>query len=99
MTRKIIWSPLSEEDFENILIYLETEWDAEVAIKFIDLVDVLLVQIANNPKHYPLIHKKYNIRKCVITKHNTLYYRSSKRHVELLRIYDNRQDPDKLKFK
>ena len=45
MTRKIIWSPLSEEDFENILNYLATEWDAEVAIKFIDLVDVLLVQI------------------------------------------------------
>ena len=99
MAKKIIWSPLSEEDFDNILNYLAAEWDADVATKFIDLVDALLVQIANNPRQFPLIHKKYNIRKCVITKHNTLYYRNRRRHIELLRIYDNRQDPDKLKFK
>ena len=99
MTKKIIWSPLSKEDFENILNYLGTEWDAEVAIKFIDLVDVLLLQIANNPRQFPLIHKNYKIRKCVITKHNTLYYRSTRRYIELLRIYDNRQDLDKLRFK
>jgi plasmid stabilization system protein ParE len=73
MTKKIIWSPQSEKDFENILDYLASEWDANVAIKFIDLVDALLLQIAKNPRQFPLIHKKYNIRKCVITKHNTFY--------------------------
>jgi len=99
MAKKIIWSPQSEEDFENILNYLASEWDADVAIKFIDLVDALLKQIASNPRQFPLIHKKYNIRKCVITKHNTFYYRNRRRHIELLRIYDNRQDPEKLKFK
>jgi len=99
MVKKIIWSPLSEDDFEKILNYLESEWDMNVVVKFIDLVDALLIQIASNPRQYPLIHKKYNIRKCVITKHNTLYYRNRRRHIELLRIYDNRQDPENLKFK
>ena len=98
MTKKIIWSPNSEEDFENILDYLASEWDAKVAIKFIDLVDALLLQIANNPRQFPLIHKKYNVRKCVLTKHNTLYYRNRRNYIELLRIYDNRQDPEKLRF-
>jgi len=98
MTKKIIWSPQSEEDFKNILDYLASEWDANVAIKFIDLVDALLIQIANNPRQFPLIHKNYNVRKCVITKHNTLYYRNRRRHIELLRVYDNRQDPEKIKL-
>ena len=30
MTKKIIWSPNSEEDFENILDYLASEWDEKV---------------------------------------------------------------------
>jgi plasmid stabilization system protein ParE len=72
MAKKILWSPQSEKDFENILIYLSSEWDANVAVKFIDLLDALLMQIASNPRQFPLIHKKHNIRKCVITKHNTL---------------------------
>ena len=99
MAKKIIWSPQSEEDFENILNYLTSKWDANVAVKFIDLVDALLMQIASNPRQFPLIHKKYNIRKCVITKQNTLFYRNRRHHIELLRIYDNRQDPKKLQFK
>ena len=76
MAKKIIWSPQSEEDFENILNYLASKWDANVAVKFIDLVDALLMQIASNPRQFPIIHKKFNIRKCVITKQNTLYYRN-----------------------
>ena len=98
MPRKIIWSPKSEEDFENILDYLSKEWDAEVTLKFIDLIDILLIQISINPRQFPLIHKSLNIRKCVISKHNTLYYRNRRSHIELLRIYDNRQNPENLRF-
>ena len=98
MPKKIIWSPKSEKDLEIILEYLSTEWDESVAQKFIDIVDVLLDQISINPKQFPLIHKKLNIRKCVITKHNTLFYRNRRGHIELLRIYDTRQDPDNLIF-
>jgi len=98
MPKKIIWSPKSEKDFENILEYLSKEWDAEVTIKFIDLIDILLIQISINPRQFPLIHKSLNIRKCVISKHNTLYYRNRRNHIELLRIYDNRQNPENLRF-
>ena len=99
MPKPIIWSPQSEKDLEKILDYHAIEWEADVSIKFLNLVDSLLRQISRNPKQYPLIHKKLNIRKCVITKHNSLYYRNRRSAIELLRIYDNRQDPDKLEFK
>jgi plasmid stabilization system protein ParE len=98
MPKRVIWSPKSETDFENILEYLAKNWDASVALKFIDLVDILITQISNNPKQFPLIHKKLNVRKCVISKHNTLYYRNRRKYIELLRIYDNRQNPKSLKF-
>jgi len=38
------------------------------------------------------------VRKCLVTKQNTLFYREVERRIEILRLYDTRQDPKKLKF-
>jgi plasmid stabilization system protein ParE len=99
MTKQIIWSPLSEKDFARILEYLDKEWDEKVVNQFIEITNNFLEQISINPKQFPLIHKKMKVRKCVITKQNTLFYRDSKQQIDILRIYDTRQDPKKLKFK
>lgn len=99
MPKPIIWSPLSEGDFAQILEYLNENWDNNVAINFIDLTESILKQIASNPRQFPIIYKKEKIRKCVLTKHNTLFYRDKKTQVEILRIYDTRQDPNNLTFK
>ena len=98
MHKEVIWSPLAQGDFTDILDYLDKEWDERVVVRFIDLVDHLIDQISNNPKQFPVIYKKEKIRKCVLTKHNSLFYRDSKNHIEILRIFDTRQEPAKLTF-
>jgi plasmid stabilization system protein ParE len=98
MPKQIIWSPLAENDFSNILDYLDKNWEKKVADNFIDLIENTVNQISVNPRQFPIIFSKKKIRKCVITKHNTLYYRDSKLNVDILRIYDTRQDPDSLTF-
>ncbi len=98
MPKQVIWSPQSESDLLQILDYIQKNWEGEVAIKFIDIIDEIINQISINPKQYPLIQKRKKIRKCVITKHNSLYYRDRKESIDILRIYDNRQDPHKLRF-
>ena len=99
MSKQIVWSPLSENDFSRILDYLNKNWGEKVASQFIDLTESFLRHISINPRQFPVIYKKKRIRKCVLTKHNTLYYRDSKAQIEILRIYDTRQDPDNLTFK
>jgi plasmid stabilization system protein ParE len=99
MRRQIVWSPLAENDLANILAYLNEKWDEKVTNQFIDLTDEIIGQISVNPKQFPVIYKKKKIRKCVLTRHNTMFYRDSKSQVEILRIYDTRQDPDNLIFK
>jgi len=99
MPKQIIWSPLSEKDFSDILDYLLQNWDRKVVVKFIDIIDELINQISLNPKQFPVIQKRKKIRKCVITKHNTLYYSERRGYIDILRIFDNRQDPRKLRFK
>ena len=98
MPKEIIWSPDSERDLETILEYLSNEWNPSVSSRFLDLIEEVLNQISINPRQFPVIQEKIKIRKCVLTKHNTLYYRNRRTHVELLRIYDNRQDLRNLKF-
>jgi plasmid stabilization system protein ParE len=99
MSKQIIWSPLSEGDFARILEYLNENWDEKVANQFIDLTENILEQISINPRQFPLIYKKGKIRKCVLTKHNSMFYRNSKTRIDILRIYDTRQDPTNLTFK
>lgn len=98
MPKKIVWSPQSQQDYTSILEYLENEWDYQTIQKFIDLTEELITQISINPKQFPIIQKKLKVRKCVITKHNTLFYRARKQHVDILRIFDTRQDPRKLSY-
>jgi plasmid stabilization system protein ParE len=98
MLKQITWSPLAERDFDAILEYLNKNWDTKVAANFIDLTESVIDQISNYPKQYPIIFKRKRIRKCVLTKHNSVFYRDSRSQVEILRIYDTRQDPDSLTF-
>lgn len=49
--------------------------------------------------HFYIIIKKLDVRKCVTTKHNTIYFREEPNIIVILRIYDTRQNPDKLSFK
>jgi plasmid stabilization system protein ParE len=99
MPKQIIWSFLAENDFAKILDYLEKNWEKKVAAHFIDLTENIINQIALNPKQFPISYKRKNVRKCVLIKQNTLYYRDTRSKVEILRIYDSRQDPDTLTFK
>jgi len=98
MPKSIIWSPLSEKDFTSILDYLQTKWNDKVVRDFIEMTESVIGQIAANPTQFPVINRKSHVRKCVITKHNTLFYRDRKEHIDILRIFDTRQDPHKLKF-
>lgn len=98
MNRKVIWSPASERDFEAILEYLQKKWDSRVLAKFINKIDDSIGLILDKPKIFPIINEKLEIRKSVITKHNTLYYREINKNIEIVRLFDSRQDPRKLTF-
>jgi len=99
MPKEIIWSPLSVSDIENTIEYLSDAWNEQVINEFLDEVDLSLQHIALYPRLYPVINKKMKVRKCVVSKHNTIFYQEKKSTIQLLRIFDTRQHPEKLKLK
>lgn len=98
MRLPIIWSPRSRKDFLSILDYLIEEWGEKQAIKLADRVDEALELIAEMPQMYPATTRIPNVRRCVIVKQVTLYYRIRKKQIELITFFDPRQDPKKLKL-
>ncbi len=98
MTKEIIWSPAAEKDFETILEYLQLKWSNRITRRFINKVDDNIEMIVEDPKIFPVINVELQIRKTVITKQNTLFYRESNDKIEIIRLFDTRQDPKKLTF-
>ena len=96
--RIVIWSPAAEEDFRSILEYLQNKWSQRVINKFINKIDDNIGLILEDPKIFPIINQELEIRKSVVTKQNTLYYREVSNGVEIARLFDSRQDPTKLMF-
>ena len=96
MFKPVVWPPLSESDFAGILEYLNANWGEKVVNKFIDITESIIKQIVVNPRQFPVIHNKKKIRRCVLTKHNTMFYQNSKQQIDILRIFDTRQNPNTL---
>lgn len=99
MSRSIFWSPRSKLDYIKLLDYLLEEWGHESVKKFNTLRVKSLDQISENPELYQATIKRRNIRRCVISKQTSLYYRVKKREIELITLFDTRQHPKKKKLK
>ncbi len=98
MLNEVIWSPSAEKDFESILEYLKLNWNDRIILRFVNRVDDNIRLILEDHKIFPVINEELQIRKSVISKQNTLYYREKAGKLEIVRLFDSRQDPKKLRF-
>jgi plasmid stabilization system protein ParE len=96
LVNPIIWSPEADLDLEQILGYLENKWSVYVVQDFINNLFSTLEWISFNPDSFMQVNKSDNIRKYVLSEHYTLYFEVFDKHIDLLRIFDNRQNPNKL---
>jgi len=96
---KIIWSKKSLNDYEEILDYLLVRKSKKEFKLLTEGVEKALKHITIQPFLYPVADPAMpEVRKAVITKRTSLYYKSNKEVVEILAFFDTRQDPDKLRM-
>lgn len=93
--RKVFWTPKAIESFEYTIEYIQEEWTDKEVKKFVSKVFKTINQIEKNPTMF-VGSEQVNVRKAVVTKHNTIFYRIQTERIELLFIWDNRQDPKSL---
>ena len=77
MAKEVVLSELASEDYEQIVDYLVSDWSIEIAIDFIDRLNKVRVILAERPELYPFENKIKSVRRCVVTKHNVLYFKET----------------------
>jgi len=94
--KKIVWSADAVDDYEQNIDYLLDEWGVKETQEFIDEVKEILETISKMPELFPMSDYR-NIRKCVVRKQISILYTINDDRIELVRIWNNRQDSEKLK--
>jgi plasmid stabilization system protein ParE len=96
---EIKWTPEAEKSFDAIISYLEEKWTEKEVKKFVQKTFKILSHIKINPEQFQS-SKVNNVRKALITKHNSLFYyiNEESKIIELYSFWDNRQNPSKLSF-
>lgn len=96
MSRKVVISKTAERKLDKLFEYLTTEWSIKVKTDFVKKLDSSIEIIKNQPEIFPESRKGKSLRKCVITKQTTLFYRYNSKRINIVTIFDTRQNPNKL---
>jgi len=83
-------------EYEDILEYVSGKFGITVAMKVDAYFEEVIDQISINPFLYPNSGKNSNLRRCVISKQTTLYYRFLDDYVELVSFRGNKMNPKTL---
>lgn len=97
MAKPVFITPAAQDDLDNVLFYLSENWSIAVLENFLALYEAKINLIAESPTRYPFINEKNLLRKAVLTKHNIILYREKPDHIEIISVFDTRQDPDRIK--
>jgi len=100
MAYKIIWSAEADKTFEANIKYLEDNWSENEIINFVNKSFEIIDVISKTPLLFKQSKTSKRIRKALIVKQISLYYRinNSKNTIELITFWNNFQNPKKLKL-
>ena len=71
----VFWTARAAKDFEKIVSYLKSNWSEKEIANFIDKLNKAVNLISHRPKLFTLTNFRKNLRRCVLTKQTTLYYK------------------------
>lgn len=92
----IFWTNHALVELAETYEYLELNFTRKELTKLsLEIVQVLNL-ISKNPNLFP-ISESLDVRKVVIKKFNTMYYRVKLNQIEILSFFSNRQNPHKRK--
>jgi plasmid stabilization system protein ParE len=94
---EVYLSPLAEVKLTKLLNFLSEEWSEKIKDNYLTILKSKFTQLSNFPESCELSAKKKGVYKCVVTKQSIFFYRIKGREVEIITLFDSRQDPKKLR--
>ena len=81
---------------ENLFDHLLKNWSKKVKDDFVAKLDHCIELIRTQPEIFRESKKGKQLRRCVITKQTTMYYRFDSKRINIVTLFDTRQDPNEL---
>ena len=97
MARTIVWTDKALNDYLLNIDYLLIKWSEKDAQNFIDALEERFTIILVFPEAYIETDFEHT-RKCVVCKQITLFYKAVHDDIIILRLWNNYQNPSKLKI-
>lgn len=94
---EIIWTKLARITYVEVLENLKIRWTIKEMTKFVDLTDEVLSKIKSKNIEFPFKNENLQVRKVIIHKNVSLYYKEENQKVYLITFFNNRMNPDTLK--
>ena len=96
---KIILSPLAIKKLNLLLEYLEANWGESSRNKFLVKLEKEFNYLSTHPFHCKKTLTFPDLFNCIVTKQTSVIYKVNepKSIIEIVTVFDNRQDPKKLK--
>jgi plasmid stabilization system protein ParE len=97
MDFKLIWSQESINNLEEILDYLITNWSQKEVTRFKKKLARQIDLIIQFPKMFPVSIYNAELRKAVLSKQTTLFYKIKGNEIYLVYIFVNARNIKKIK--
>ena len=95
---KILWTDNALKELQDTIEYLQEHWSDKELRNLANNLEKTLNLISNNPNLFQSSEYKKDIRRAVVMKFNTLYYKVNEDTVEIISFFSNRQNPIKRKL-
>ena len=89
----IRFTPEAESTYLALIVQLQSRWGDKIVAKMESKVEKALRQISLSPYMYPVVNEKYELRKCVLHKNCSLFYKVFNEYILVTWFWDNRQNP------
>jgi plasmid stabilization system protein ParE len=93
MVKAIVWRHKANKEFNAFINYLQEYWGENATRAFVKKTYQTIELLSQFPDMGTLENYDKQIRGFVITKHNTLFYRTEETQLIFLSFFDNRQHP------
>ncbi len=89
MDFKIIWTNEAINNLEEILDYLHTNWSQREINHFKNILSKQISLIQQFPKMFPVSEYNKDLRKAVLSKQTTLFYKIQENKIYLIYLFIN----------
>lgn len=94
---KVFWTDHAISELKETIEFLENNWTERELRNFIAKLDHTIELISKSPEIFPASFEKNDVRKAVVERYNSLYYRINKDSIEIVSLFSTRKDPNKKK--